>query len=890
MRLWSRTIQWLNRRRLDEADFQDEIRAHLQIAADERVAAGADRDRARLDSLKEFGNLTLTTESARSIWTPRWLETVRDWLSDARYGLRVLAKRPGFSLTVIVVLVLGIGLNTAVFALFKSLALSPLAGVERSSGLRVVLNEMPSGRRDGLSYPDYRYLRDHDRAFNGLVGSVLTAVHVGRGSRTRQVMGELVTGNYFLELGVGAQLGRTLLPSDEVAPGGHPVVVLSDGLWRRAFAADPNVIGTTVHLNTVPMTVVGVADPAFHGTIVSFDIELFAPVMMAPQIGGGFLPQTTDLLSDRNIDFLMVLGRLRPEVTLGDANAQMEVFSEQLQREAGVGEVRRQVKVVPIWQSPYGAQTYMLPAVTVLGAMSALLLLIACANIAGLALVRAVSRRGEIGLRLAVGATRVRIVRLLLIENLVLAVPAALLGLVAVSYGVPILFATVSQAAPGRLFLNVTVDRLVIGFSVLAACISAVAVGLVPALRATRLDLMAVVNEDISPRGAAKGRLRSALVVSQVAVSMLLLVAAGLVAKSLGAAQTADVGFDPDNVFSVRIDLRPNGYDEARGRVFYEQLLNSLSADPAVESVTLAANPPLTLVDTDTQAVAIDGYVPHQDEELSFLWNPVAPDYFRTLKIGVLAGREFERRDDAGAAPVAIVNETMARRFWGGPAQALGQRIRLSSNEWRRVVGVVRDVKYARVNETSRPYVYVPFLQSYRSGMVIHARGAAGLIDVARTQIAVLDPDLLLLEARSLREQTSAALAILQMAANMLFIFGVAGMLLAGLGIYGLVWSTVKQSTHEIGIRMALGAQRPSLVWTFLGRGVRLGVVGAALGTGGAAAVTGLLSSVLYGVSATDPPSFLRALAVVLGAVLVATLIPAWRAVRINSLTALLRP
>ena len=335
----------------------------------------------------------------------------------------MLAKRPGFSLTVIVVLVLGIGLNTAVFALFKSLALSPLAGVERSSGLRVVLNEMPSGRRDGLSYPDYQYLRDHDRAFNGLVGAVLTAVHVGRGSRTRQVMGELVTGNYFLELGVGAQLGRTLLPSDEVAPGGHPVVVLSDGLWRRAFAADPNIIGTTVHLNTVPMTVVGVANPAFHGTIVSFDIELFAPVMMAPQIGGGFLPQTTDLLSDRNIDFLMVLGRLRPGVTLGDANAQMEVFSEQLQREAGVGEIRRQVKVVPIWQSPYGAQTYMLPAVTVLGAMSALLLLIACANIAGLALVRAVSRRGEIGLRMAVGATRIRIVRLLLIENLVLAVP-----------------------------------------------------------------------------------------------------------------------------------------------------------------------------------------------------------------------------------------------------------------------------------------------------------------------------------------------------------------------------------------------------------------------------------------------------------------------------------
>jgi predicted permease len=535
----------------------------------------------------------------------------------------------------------------------------------------------------------------------------------------------------------------------------------------------------------------------------------------------------------------------------------------------------------------------MLPAVVVLSAMGALLLLLVCANIGGLVLVRGVSRRGELAVRLALGASRARVVRLLVVENVALAIPGSVLGLALTRIGMPFLWARASTAtAPQRIFFNLSVDGFVVGFSVLAACLSAIVFGLMPAVRGSRIDLLTVIKEDLSPRGGARGRFRAGLVVSQVAVSLLLLVGAGLVTRSLDAARNADTGFDARNVTSVAIDLGPNGYDETRGLAFFQQLLDRAGADQGVESASLAANAPMTMVDTAAQKMEIDGYEPRRDEDLAFLSNVVGPNYFRTLKIGLLSGREFERRDDAVAAQVAVVNETLARRFWGSATAAVGQRVRLGSGQWRTVIGVARDVKYARINEAPRPYVYVPLSQSYRSNMILHARGAVGvdtLLEQARAQIRAMDKDLPILAARSLSQQTRSALSILEMAAAMLFRFGVAGTALAAMGIYGLVSYTVRQSTHEIGIRMALGAQSLSVVRTFLGRGLRLGAIGAAIGIVGALAVTRLLGSVLYGVSATDAIAFARALAVVLGGVLLATLIPAWRAARTNPLAALRR-
>lgn len=887
-------LSWLKRRRLDEDDFQDEIRAHLAIAEGERMADGADPQTARHAALKEFGNVTLTTEAARRVWTPRWLEALRDLVSDVRYAIRTLAKNPAFSLTVVGVLTLGVGLNAAVFTMLKGIALTPISGVANASTLAVVYAETTTGRRFRVSYPDYQYLREHAPAFAALFGSSYTQVTLGRGRGARLIAAELVTGHYFQVLGVRAAVGRTLLPSDEVAPGRHPVAVIGGGLWRREFAADPGIVGRTIQVNNYPFTVVGVADPAFHGTIVSYDVELFVPVMMSVQLGlAGGLPErdAANMLSDRRAGVLFPHAFVRPGASLANARAQVEAAWATLSRDRPTTDASLQWRVVPFRQSPTGGQTEVMPLLVVLSAMALLVLLVACANIAGLVLVRGLSRRGEIAVRLALGASRGRIVRLLVIENLALALPGAALGVLISWNGIPQLVAAAEQlATPQRLFFNVQVDGWVIGFAALVACASAVVFGLVPAVQSVQVDLVSVINTDASPRGAARGRFRATLVVVQVAVSLLLLVGAGLTSRSVEAARRVNPGFDMNHVAAVDVDLTQNAYDEVRGHAFYRKLLDEVRADPAVDTASLSLYPPLAFLETRSQRVSIEGYEPRKGEDLALLWNSVTPDYFRTLRMALLAGRLFDDHDDPRGAPVAIVNDTFARRFWGGAEKALGKRLRGTDGTWRTVVGVAADVKYLRLDEAPRPYFYLPFAQAYRPSMILQVRGTAPidvLVDQARKHVEALDADLPLLSAWPLADRMKGATIFLRFAAMMLFLFGTAGMALAALGTYGLVSYAVKQSTQEIGIRMALGATAVSILRGFLGRGLRLGAMGAALGILAALGATSLLRTVLFGVSPTDAVSFARALAVVLGGVIVATIVPAWRAARTNPLRAL---
>ena len=882
---------WLRRRRLDEEDFQDEIRAHLAIAAREKMSDGTDPRSAHYSALKEFGNVTLTTEATRRVWTPWWIDTLHGQISDVRYAIRALAKNPAFSITVIAVLTLGIGLNAAVFTMIKSILLSPVAGVDGAARSYVIFAESSTGRDLRVSYADYQHLRDHDDAFTDLFGSVVATVGVGKGRNARSVWSEIVTGNYFQVLGVRAQRGRMLRPSDEVAPGQHPVIVISDGLWRRDFAADPDIVGKTIDINNQPLTVVGVSDAKFHGTTVVYDVEVFIPVMMAAQLGFTFgSRQPSTIFSDRGVGMFYPQGYLRPGTTLAQARAQTSAIWAALSADRPLTDPAQHVRVVRFWQTPNGAPTFMLPTLGVLTPMGLLVLLIACANIAGLVLVRGVSRSGEIALRLALGATRTRIVRLLLIENLVLAVPGALFGVQLARHGIPVLVGYAEWlAAPQRVFFNVEVDSLVIGFAALVACGSALAFGFVPALQSSRVDLVSVINADASPRGGPRGRLRSGLVIAQVAVSLLLLVGSGLVTRSLDAARRANPGFDPNHMVALDVDVKQNGYDEARGRVFYRKLLDAARADATVESATIAAFTPLSFLDTLVRPVAIEGYQPRRGEELTFMWNTIGSDYFRTLRIGLVAGRAFEDRDDETSAPVVMVNNTLAQRFWGDAGNALGKRLRVADGEWRTVIGVAADVKYARINESPRPYFYLPFLQSYRSTMVLHTRGrtSAELVDRTRALVSALDGDLPITSAKLMTEQIDGAFIFYNLTATMLFLFGTAGMALAAMGTYGLVSYTVKQSTHEIGIRMALGASGLSVVRRFLARGLTLGAIGAAMGIVVALVLSSLLRAVLYGVSATDAVSFARALAIVLGGVALATFVPAWRASRTDLLAAL---
>ena len=514
------------------------------------MADGADRQTAHYAALKEFGNVTLTTEATRKVWTPWWLDALHDQVSDVRYALRALAKNPLFSLTVIGVLTLGIGLNAAVFTMLKSMALSPLAGVD---GVGATRRHLRRNEHRTCSFasriPTTSTSAITTRRSRICSASIVATVGLGRGRGARPVWGELVTGNYFQILGVRAQRGRTLLPSDEVAPGRHPVVVISDGLWRRDFAADPDIVGKTIEINNNLLTVVGVADPTFHGTMVVYDVEVFIPVMMAPQLGFTFGSQQTTpagILSDRERRPVSIRrASCGPASRWRMPRAQTEALWATLSRERPLTDAAQRLRVVRFWQTPSGAPTFMLPTLGVLSAMGLLVLMIACANIAGLVLVRGVSRRGEIAVRLALGATRTRIVRLLVVENLVLAVPGAVLGVLLARRAIPVLVGYAERlAAPQRLFFNIEVDGLVIGFAALVACGSALVFGFVPALQSSRVDLVSVINEDASPRGAARGRLRAGLVVAQVAVSLLLLVGAGLVTRSLEAARRANPGFD----------------------------------------------------------------------------------------------------------------------------------------------------------------------------------------------------------------------------------------------------------------------------------------------------------------------------------------------------------
>jgi predicted permease len=877
-------IDWILRRRRDE-DLQAEIRAHLSMAAQDRINDGDEPDRARRAALKEFGNVTLTREATRRAWGGGWRERLLDVAQDVRYAVRVLGRSPGYSIVVIAVLALGIGANVSVFSLFNGLALKPLPAVDRSGSLGVIVARTSAGRILPLSLPDFRDLSREQQTFKGIAGAAMDAYSLGLGPHSERVFGEMVTGNYFSVLGVNASIGRTLVPSDDVSPGKHPVVVISDGLWKRAFASDHGIVGKTVQINAYPFTVVGVAEPRFQGTVVGVGLDIFVPVMMQPQLRG------VDLLSSRTSPLVWGVGQLRNGVSMASARAEATLLSERIDAQQPARETEQRATVIPMWQSPFGAQTYMLPAILLLSVMGALLLLIVCANVSNLVLVRGVSRRGEIAARLALGASRARILRLLFVESIVLALPGAALGmLTAQGIGRLLRENNMSSAAPIPISLNTTPDWGVAAFALFIACASSLLFGFVPALRTSRVDLAGVMKDDLSPRGGSRGRMRSVLVIAQVAVSLLLLIGAALVLRSLEAAQTAKVGFDERHVAAVTVDLRVSGYDEERGAAFYDRLLDTLRRQAGHETASLASSPPLTLVDSNSNETTIEGREPRKGEDMRFLVTTVSPDYLQTLRIPLVSGRDFAGNDRGESLPVAIVNETMATRFWGSPAAALGNRVKIGPGRWRTIVGVARDIKYARVTEDPRPHVYVPSAQNYLRSMVIHVRSQdpePALLARIRSTIQSIDPNVPIVRASMLKDLTKAALGIFAMAAGTLTVFGAIAMLLTALGTYGLVAYTARQSTHEIGIRIAIGADRADLLRRFLGRGVRLGTAGAACGLVISLVITRLLSSLLYGVSPTDLVSFSGALALVMAIVVAASLIPAWRASRTDPIAAL---
>jgi predicted permease len=810
-------------------------------------------------------------------------------LRDLRYAARVLLRSPGYALVVIAVLAIGIGTNLVAFGAYKALALTPVAGVANSADLHVITATTTAGRRVALSHQDYEFLRDRLDRYDGLAGANLRGFTVGTGATARRAMGEMVTGNYFQVLGVGAQVGRTLLPSDDAIPRAHPVVVLSDFAWRRDFGGDPGIVGTTLQVSNVPMTIIGVAAADFHGTTVGIEMELFVPVMMQPALSNGW-----DALANPDAELLFAIGRPRSGVTLEQARAAAAVAGKQLAAERIADRLADRATVLPIQESPAGTQTYAQPVVRLLGATSVLLLIVVCANVAGLVLVRGISRRGEIATRLAVGASRGRIARLLLIENLLLAVPGAAIGFQLRLLAEPYLTSAPADSFGLTMHFNWN-GGLMFGAAVVLACVSALLCGLLPALQATRVDLAASMKDSLSARGPSTSRLRNVLVAGQVAMALVLLVTMALVIRSLEAAREANPGFDPRNVASVLVDLRSAGYNDRTGPLFYERLTRDMRAMEGVETVSLLDIPLLMLWELSGRAFTVEGRAAQRRDDTEFGFNVVSAEHFRTLRIPLIAGRDFDPRDDRSALPVVIVNETLATAFWGTAQNAVGRRVRSRAwvtdvPQWFTIVGVARDIKYTRLTEQPRPYVYFPSAQAYVPTMFVHVRSQGpltGLVARVRARVQALDPRVPILDARMLQEQTNMGLAVYEAAARILAVVGAAAIALAALGVYGLVAYAVKQNTQEIGIRVAIGAPRLEILQRFLVRGLRVGISGALVGIVAAIGTARLMSTLLYGVGASDVMSFVAAIVVVLAATLAASLVPAWRAARVEPLKAL---
>ncbi|HEX8187922.1 MAG TPA: ABC transporter permease [Pyrinomonadaceae bacterium] len=816
---------------------------------------------------------------------------MRTLLQDVRYGSRMLARSPGFTLVSVVSLALGIGVNTAVFSLFNAVlirALPVVRGQERLVWLRA-----PS------SYPDYLDYREQAQGFEGMAAATGTReFSLTRGGEPELVRGEFVTANYFDVLGVGAHAGRGFVEAEGREPA--RVVVLSHQLWRARFDSDPGVVGRQVTLNGLGFTVVGVAPEGFVGTEAGLNRELWVPLpahalLNPPDAarvldgGGG-----EDILRVRHSHWLAVFARLRANVTREQAAAELAGVARRVAEAGGGrvdGETLRRVQLLPLsgGMDP-GDREQALPVAGVVMAVLGLVLLIACANIAGLLVARAAVRRRETAIRQALGAGRARLVRQWLTESLLLSCLGGAAGLLLALWANDVM---ASYAAGTPLAsLDLRLDYRVLAFTLLVSVGAGVAFGLAPALQASRLDLVtALKTEDALARaGSRRSRLRAAFVTAQVTLSVVLLVCAGLFIRSLWSAHAIDPGFRVERALTVPVDLGLLRYKSEDGRAFYRELLSRVAAQPGVESASLVRFAQLGNSFAQGQVFA-EGRAAGAGEGTDAGFNIVGPDYFRTMGTRLVRGRDFTDADREGAPGVAVVNETLAAMLWPGE-DALGKRVSFegAGGPFLEVVGVARDGKYRSLGDRSRPYIYRPLMQSYEPRMTLVVRASGdprALAGPVREHLRALDRNLPVADVRTLEEQFDLSLLPARVAAYTLGGFGLLALALAAIGIYGVVSYTVARRTREIGVRVALGAGRADVLRLILGEG--LSAVGAGLGLGLllSFALTRVLGGFLYGVTASDPLTFVGVPALLGSVALAAGYLPARRAAKVDPMVAL---
>lgn len=804
-------------------------------------------------------------------------------LQNLRYAGRQMVRNPGFSAVVVVTIALGIGATTAIFSLADALLLRPLSVHEPDRLVGMVAVRESGDEFYSFSYAHILEYREGSRDVIRFGAHGMSELAFQAGDDARILAAGFVTGDYFDLLGLVPARGRFIAADEETPGAAEPVAVISHGLWQREFGGDPGVIGATIRLNSQPVTVVGVAPAGFDGLERGFAVDVWVPIPMYADLNPG-----SDIYHPDRQFWLVAFGRLMPGHEAAAAEAVLSGVARGIEergaREWGVAGVR----VMPLT----GVQPDFLGPMrlffALLLAAAGLVLLIACVNVAGMLLAQGGARRREVGVRLALGAGRRRLVGQLLTETTVLFLIGGAGGILIAAW-LTRAMSVLPQRLPGELSLlriDAAVDARVIAFGLLLSLITALLFGLTPALRASRPELVSALREG-GGTTTRRSRLRSAFVTGQIALCMLLLVSAGLLVRSLQGALAIDTGMDARDVTVAAVDIGAHGYDEARGRAFFEQLRAALAARPDVESVALAGYIPLTFTEI-VSGVGIPGHEPPPGRETFLLdVNTVDAGYFATLRIPV-EGRGFTAADGPDAARVVVVNRTMADRFWP-EGNALGQTIRLSGLD-ARIVGIAADGKYHRLVEDPIPYVYLPFEQSYQPKMMVHVRAAgptASIPALMRSELARLDPHVPLHAPASLERAMRLSLLPHRMAALVIGTLGMLGLLLAAVGLYGVLAFVVGQRTREIGVRIALGARAADIFRIVFGQAGALVLGGLAAGVALAVGATRLLAGLLVDVSPTDPITF-ALVALLLGAVgLLAGYVPARRAVRVDPMITL---
>jgi predicted permease len=805
---------------------------------------------------------------------------------DVRYSLRMIAKAPGYAAIAVLTLALGIGANTTIFSWINSTLLNPIPGL--ASPNEVVALSLGRGTDNPFpfTYPDFESMRDGQQSFVGITAANIAPMSLTGKGKPERVWGMVASANYFDLLGVRPILGRGFLPEEDTKPGGAPVAVISYRLWQTHFGANPDIVGQTLEINQHPYTIVGVTPAVFQGSQTGLRSEIWIPIMMEEQL----MPQG-DLIHDHHYFWLTALGRLKPGVRPEQAQEEMTL---RLKREAkNYPEEHKghdSVSVYPLWRNPFGANQFLSTLLPMLMTIAGLVLLLACANVANLMLVRSVARRREIAIRLSLGANRWRLVRQLLVESLILALAGGLVAF-AITFWSAGTFMKFVPKTDFPISLGMRVDHTVLLATIVISVLTGVIFGILPALRASGEAPIAVLKEDTGSAsgGMRKARLASALVVAQISLSLLLLICAGLFIRSFMSAQQINPGFNPHNVLIATYDLFTGGYSEASGVEFDRQLVAKLEAQPGIQSVALSSRVPLGFGGGST-AVNPEGYVSQANESMETQVAIVTPNYFQTLQIPLVKGRDFTPQDTKSSQRVVIVSETFVNRYWPNQ-EALGKQLNSDlTHEWFTVVGVARDSKVNGLNEKPTPFLYLPQYQVYRATMIVLARTNGDPLAAGKTvekTIHELNADLVVFDITSLDLREQIASFGQRVAGTFVGAFGLLALVLAAVGIYGVTSYTTRQRTHEIGIRMTLGASKRDVLRLVLGHGLRLTIIGVVLGLAASFALTRFLTSLLLGVTSTDALTFSSVALLLCAVALLACFIPARRAMRVDPMVAL---